>query len=140
MNRDQQKAYYAKLPQHQKKKVDFHSKDNESRKGVPVELLNPALNKYNSVRYQALKNSENYISDKDIDWKCSYCGKIIHMNKIHFHGFDKPNRTGAIQKEFTAVNDSRAFGSKENAKHLLKYHMKEINESREREKAMREKQ
>ena len=110
------KRYYASLPKHQKELVDYHKKD------VPIEKLNPSLNKYNSVRYQFLKHSGNYISDSDIDWKCKKCGKLVHINQIHYHEFDKPNRQGKPTSDFVRVNDSRGIGMRANTAHILHDH------------------
>ena len=78
---DSIKTIRSSLTKQQKEMVVFHTQEG---KNLNIKQVNPRNNKYNSVRYQSLKNSGHYLGEYCKAKNCDICGYIMTCTYVDF--------------------------------------------------------
>ena len=104
INDDSVKTIRNSLTKKQREIVVFHTQEG---KNLNIKQVNPRANKYNSVRYQAIKNSGHYLGEYCKIKTCDICGYVMTASYMDFitFGDDEKKITSSIIKpdDITAI-------------------------------------
>jgi hypothetical protein len=117
------KDILANVTKKQLELIKFHLKSRHSERGLTIQHLDPRQNRYNSVRYQFLKEAGHFLKEGLKCWNCHQdgCDYFTTQTKIYFISFNEDNEK-SIQLDNVKADDIVMVGHDAASKHLFKGH------------------